>query len=315
MESSLRHVIEYDVESYPTVSALAESLIANERLVKEAVLLLEAFAPGLIVENTTVSVRRIVQESPLKQMLVAAIVTAVQPKLIADVPKIVTDLTGHEIPEQYHTLLTVLVMVIAVYGISKAIELLFPARKKTELDESYRSLTYVAGNLIQLPSTTIDTAVRARYGDRKPSQIASMVRGFFAPTAGKPDSAIVGAGSVEIGPMALAEIPQLSMPETVEAEERTGTQFENNKRIIIHAMDRDRGRMGWAGHIPDLFEDRIPMKLDKSIKPETLFTKTDVIGDVLIVYNVDDAGNHTPKEFHLLRIKDTPRSKRRRAPR
>ncbi len=81
MESSLRHVIEYDVESYPTVSALAESLIANERLVKEAVLLLEAFAPGLIVENTTVSVRRIVQESPLKQMLVAAIVTAVQPKL------------------------------------------------------------------------------------------------------------------------------------------------------------------------------------------------------------------------------------------
>lgn len=63
-------------------------------------------------------------------MLVAAIVTAVQPKLIADVPKIVTDLTGQEIPEAYHTLLTVLVMVIAVYGISKAIELLFPARKK-----------------------------------------------------------------------------------------------------------------------------------------------------------------------------------------
>jgi hypothetical protein len=53
MESSLRHVIEYDAESYPTVSALAESLVANERLVKEAVLLLEAFAPGLIVENTT----------------------------------------------------------------------------------------------------------------------------------------------------------------------------------------------------------------------------------------------------------------------
>ena len=128
-------MLEYDVDSHPSASALAESLIANERLVKEAILLLEAFAPGIIVETTTVSVRRIVKESPPKQMLVAAIVTAVLPKLIADVPKILADLTRPDVPEQYHTLLTVLVMVIAIYGFIKAIELLFPARKKTALDD------------------------------------------------------------------------------------------------------------------------------------------------------------------------------------
>jgi hypothetical protein len=82
------------------------------------------------------------------------------------------------------------------------------------------------------------------------------------------------------------EIPQLAIPQTVEDAEKTDTQFENNKRIVIHAMDRDRGKIGWAAHIPALFEDRIPMKLDKTIKPETLFTKRQIVGDVLLVYRL-----------------------------
>jgi hypothetical protein len=57
------------------------------------------------------------------------------------------------------------------------------------------------------------------------------------------------------------------------------------------------------------------MKLDKSIDPETLFAKTEITGDVLIVYDVDDEGVRTPSEFHLLRIGHAPKPKRRKAPR
>lgn len=315
MEATLRHLVEYDVPDRPSVSAVAESLLANERLVKEAVLLLEACAPGLIIESATVSVRHLSQESPLRELLVVAMMTAAQPKLVTDMPKILTDLTGVEIPEHYHTLLSVLVMIIAVYGISKTIDLLFPARKKTELEGSLQGLTVVAGDLIHVAPATIETALRARYADKKPNQLASMVRGFFAPTAGRTNATITAGDTVKIGPSALAEIPQLAMPETVEIEERTDTQFEYDVRIVIHAMDRDRGKLGWAGHIPALFQDRVPMKLDKSIKPNSLFSKTQVVGDVLIVYNLDEAGERTPIEFHLLRIKDAPRPKRRKASR
>jgi hypothetical protein len=73
-------------------------------------------------------------------------------------------------------------------------------------------------------------------------------------------------------------------------------------------MDRDRGKYGWAAHIPSLFDDRVPMKLDKTITPEALFTKRQIIGDVLIVYNLDEDGNRIPSEIHLLRIK-VPRRK------
>ncbi len=299
----------------PVVTALAQSLISNEKLAKEAVLLLEAYIPGLVIEATAVSVRRVSQDSPLKQAFVVAIVAAFQPKLERDVPAIITDLTGYQIPPHYNTLITVLVMMIAVYGISKVIDLLFPGRKKGALDENYSALTVVAGDLIQVPASTIDAAVRARYSGKKPSQISSFVKGFFAPAAGQPGAKIVGGHGIEITPAAIAQIPQLALPEIVEEEEKTESQFENNQRIIVHAMDRDRGRSGWAGHIPALFEDRVPMKLDKSIEPETLFTKTEVTGDVLIVYKENDAGVRSPSEIHLLRIKHPPRAKKRKAAR
>jgi hypothetical protein len=78
-------------------------------------------------------------------------------------------------------------------------------------------------------------------------------------------------------------------------------------------MDRDRGKVGWAGHIPALFEERVPMKLDKSIDPEALFTKTEIIGDVLIQYDVADDGKKTPSEFHLLRLGAVPKPRRKNA--
>jgi hypothetical protein len=52
---------------YSSVTSVSESLVANERLAKEAVLLLEAFIPGLVIENSTVSVRYVAQESPLNR--------------------------------------------------------------------------------------------------------------------------------------------------------------------------------------------------------------------------------------------------------
>ena len=107
------------------------------------------------------------------------------------------------------------------------------------------------------------------------------------------------------------EIPQLAIPQTVEDAEKTDTQFENNKRIVIHAMDRDRGKIGWAAHIPSLFEDRVPMKLDKTIRPKSLFTKRQITGDVLIVYKLDEEENRIPSEIHLLENQGTKASAER----
>jgi len=44
------------------------------------------------------------------------------------------------------------------------------------------------------------------------------------------------------------------------------------------------------------------MKLDKTIEPESLFGKRQVIADILVVYTIDEAGNRVPSELHLLRL-------------
>jgi hypothetical protein len=145
LEASLNHFVQYDLDGRSSVAAVAESLLANEKLIKEATLLLEAITPGLVIEQTIVSVRRIGQESPLTQAFVTALVITFQPKLERDVPKIITDLTGIEVPCHYHTLLSLLVMIIAVYGITKTIDLLFPARGKKALEADYHDWLWLQG--------------------------------------------------------------------------------------------------------------------------------------------------------------------------
>jgi hypothetical protein len=228
-------------------------------------------------------------------------------------PAIIKELSGYTVPEHYNSLITVLVMMIAIYGISKVLEILFPERKKTELDENYRSLTVIAGDIISASPETIDAAIRGRFSGKKPNQLASFVKGFFAPAEGHPDTKIVSTnGRAQISSKALQEIPLLSIPDVPETQETTDNVFENDKRIVIHAMDMDRSKSGWAGHMPDLFDDRVPMKLDKTIDPQSLFAKRQIRGDVLIGYDVDEAGKRTPREIHLLRIKDEKRPPGRR---
>lgn len=116
MDTLLPHQVRYDVDGHIPVAVVAESLIANGKLATEAAYLLEALIPGFVVERPEVSVRQVSHESPLREVFAVAIVAAFQNSLERDVPAIVTDLTGVVVPDHYHTLLTVIVMMIAVYG-------------------------------------------------------------------------------------------------------------------------------------------------------------------------------------------------------
>lgn len=143
-----------------------------------------------------------------------------------EVPELLRSLVGDVIPPEYNTLVTVIVMLIAIYGISKAMDRIFPERGKGHI-------------------TATD-----------------------------------------------ADLPAIS------------TEFHQNVRIIFHAMDRDRKRLGWAGHVPSLFDERIPMHLEKALEPSSIFGKNEVKGDILLTREEDKNGDMQPKEFLLIHVKD-----------
>jgi hypothetical protein len=93
------------------------------------------------------------------------------------------------------------------------------------------------------------------------------------------------------------------LPFDSEGEEdkpKTSAEFHRNVRIILHAMDSDSKKRGWAGHIPDLIDDRIPMHLEKSVSPTSIFGKRDLRGDILLTREEDEKGDMQPKEFLLI---------------
>lgn len=300
MEASFNHDIQYDIDDRPSVKTVADSLLANEKLLGEAIHVFEDIVSSVKVGKVDITVRRIVQESPLRELLVATIVLTHQKELVEAVPSLMTDLTGVVIPEKYHVLFTVLVMIIAIYGISKTIDLLFPGRKKQQLDGDFDRLTLVAGDLIQVPQKHIEAVVKKRYEGNKTQKILSPARQFFAPVIGKLGARVIGGSAAEISAAAVSEIPSETMPAiSDETEDQTRSELKRGVRVIIHAMDRDRGKFGWAGHIPGVFEDRVKMKIDKSINPESLFGETEIVGDVLVEYK-SEGGVESPVGMTLL---------------
>lgn len=304
MEIVLRHEIEFDVEADVAVEDVVKSLEGNSKLLREAARFIGALVPGLELEPKKVSVVHLSQQSPLREVFALGAFLAFQKDLEEEVPALIKELTGVQVPDSYDTLVTVVVLIIAVYGISTAFEKLFPKRDRSEIEAAkeglFRKLSARLGKSVDF--------LRNKLADwlstRKRAPIVKASQRLFAPTRGQPRALIRSRGGDEMLSSDFVLIAQaaagLPFEEEDEARPRQDNKFERNVRIVLHAMDRDRRGSGWAGHIPSLFDERVPMDLDKGIAPESVFGKDEVTGDVLIKLEENDEGEMKPVSFLLL---------------
>lgn len=310
MEATFDHYLEYEIEEWPSIAEIIATLEANDYLLQRAGDVLEECLPGLEIQRATVAVRAISQESPLREWFAFAVVMTFQKRLEQEVPQLIEKLTGHQLPEEYDTLVTVLVMLIAIYGISAMFKKLFPGREPKHLDDEYHRLITVAGDYINVTPDQVDAAVRETVEGQKRRPTETAARRFFSPVRGRKNRGIRGRGAASISEEAIAEVPSEVFALDDEAE-KTSTRIENDVQIVLHAADRDRAVHGWAGHIPGHLDTRVKMQVDKAIKPERLFGRRAIRGDVLIVYDVTPEGEKVAREFHLLAIR--PNRPRRRS--
>ncbi len=302
MQATFNHFVEYEIEESPSVAEIIASLEANDALLRQAGLVLERCIPGLEIQQATVAIRRISQESPLSEYFAFALVMTFQEELKREVPRLLENIIGKTIPPEYDTLVTVLVMLIAIYGISAVFKKLFPGKEPKHLQEEYGRLINVAGNYVHLDPQNVDEAVRAVVDGPHRRQAETASRRFFAPVRGRKNRGIRGPGNAQISEEAVAEVPaDLPLPD--EEESKTETAFHQDVKVVLHAADKDRGAYGWAGHIPGVVDNRVRMQIDKGIKPERLFGRRSIRGDVLVSYDVEPDGELVPREFLLLAIR------------
>lgn len=305
MDAVLYHGVEYDVVRPVAVEDVIKSLEANARLIHRSTFLLTRLFPGIRIETGTVSVRSLSQESPLKELFALATIVTFQEDLQKEVPELFEKLTGVHVSDSYDTVLTVLVLLIAIYGIDKAYETLFPGRDKKDIAETKESLLARAASATGVAAERIREAMTVLFTGRQHRATVLASQKMFAPTRGQAPAPIrspqgevlIPAPTVAIA-QAAAGIPYEGSEE--EEKPRKESDFKRNVKIVLHAMDRDHKRTGWAGHVPGLFDDRIPMDLEKSQNPDALFGRSEITGDILLISEEDEEGVMHPKNFLLV---------------
>jgi hypothetical protein len=109
-------------------------------------------------------------------------------------------------------------------------------------------------------------------------------------------------GDQRIEPTLIAEVP--SDAQILEIDESPSTEPIENVRIGLRAQDMDRAKSGWAASIPKISGTRLRMQIYPPLKPEDIYTKKTILGDIILVSRRNDAGSMEPYMFHLVRADD-----------
>lgn len=291
--------IVYDTQGATPIGDVIAALQATELLVQDAVSLLPSLISGVNIELRSVNVQRISQESPLKEIIFAAIWVTSQKDLEAGVTTLAEQAFGLEVPSDYETLLTLVVLVVLLYGVDLAKNIV--SGMVTE-GAAKRKLNALVEDLSQSTGKTPDQLHKildARYA--KPGPVKTLVKSavnFFLPSMREGNRAIDMDG-VRIEPDIVGEVPYASEV----SKDADYKKFEPHSAVAlsIHAQDMDKGNTGWAAVPGDLSQRRLRLKLIPPVEPMQIWGKSAVIGDIVLISKLTGDG-YEPVEIHLTSI-------------
>ncbi|WP_323797056.1 hypothetical protein [Nisaea sp.] len=298
MEISLPHQVIYDTEEASSVSDVVDSLLATEQAAKEAAVIISGLIDGFRVRRVSISVNHISQKSPLRELFTVALLIAYQDDLNAAVPKGIEEMLGVDLPGDHSTLITVVTLVVLFYGadflIKRLGRVLDSNGVRAQLDQLIGELAEATGK----PEETIRATLESRYSGRRMVSLSRTALRFFAPSKNQRNAKII-VGNRSIPSNIVAQVPGDTAEEVLTPDE-TSEQLQDVE-IELHAQDVDYSKRGWAAVIPELSPDRMQMRIFPPTRPEDIWTKQKIRGDVIVVYQVI-GGESKPRECHLVRL-------------
>lgn len=297
----LPHRVRYETVGKVPVPLIAQSLIANEEFLTEAIAVLELLVPNLKIDKAEISLSRVSQDSPLDELFWIAVVSVYQEDLVLEVPALIESIIGMKPPGEYNTLITILVMAILFYGSRAAYRLVSSGLESAKINRAYQGLVQEAAKALNKPEAEVMKMLEERYGQSGFKKLASSAVRFFSPA--KHEGAVtVKANEIEVAPDVVKEIPSIAEFEDLKPEE---TQEAHEDVVIeLHAQDVDKRKAGWAGVAKAIHPDRLKILVYPTIKPEDIYTKSQVTGDILLVSKWQPDGTYKPYLIHLLKLKD-----------
>ena len=291
--------ITYNTAGVTPIKDVIVALQAADVLIADAVSLLPSLLDDVDLRLVSISVQKLSQESPLKEIIIAALFVAAQQSLEDGVVTGFEALSGVDVAPSYRAILTVAVLLVTFYGVALAKDLL--ARAISE-GPARRQLNALISDLAQKTDRSEDEVRRILEGKySKAGPVKTLVRSalsFFIPSK-REGSAGLEVGDVRIEPRIVDDVPFAGQV----AEDQDFERFKpyNNVTLELHAQDMDKTATGWAAVPTGISERRLRLKLMSPVEPAQLWGKSKVRGDVVIISKITAKG-FEPSEIHLTSV-------------
>lgn len=301
MEIEIPHEIIYETPATVPVADVIDSLIGTDRAARELKDILEGCIDGLSVRSIRVGIRTINQDSPLRELFVLSLIIGFQDDLKTEVPEMIEKILGVPVPDKYDSVVTVSLLIILFYGADFLYRKYHSALKSNHIKGQLDGLIADLSKKTHCPEEKIREVLERKYGGRRLRTLARAAIQVFRPSKHQANAEIRLAGR-KIDTETVAEMPGDVAEETIEPGDTS--EFLSDVEIEIHAQDMDRARQGWAAIIPGHVDKRLRMQIFPPVKPEDIWTRARVRGDVIIVYEKQENDELKPTMIHLLRISE-----------
>jgi hypothetical protein len=293
------HEVLYEVPEATAVSDIIDSLRATEQLFFELPAVLEGLVPGLEVGGVRVQVSALTQGSPLREVFFATLFLTYQTDLEKEVPALIDQITGLPVSGKYDALVTIVFCLILFYGadyLYREVVRAEGSRIRAQLD----GLIKEVADRCKTEEGHVRTFLEKRYEKRRLANLIKSTAQFFTPSKRQGNAPFV-IGSRRFDSDTVAEFPSDAKITDFEDEE-TSKNLESVE-IELHAQDVDHTRQGWAGVIRQVSDRRLRMAVYPPIKPEDIYTKQRINGDVIVISRRLADGAMEPYMFHLIRLR------------
>jgi len=300
MDLTLRHALTYNTKGDVPIPIVAKELLANDRLLRESMRFLERCAPGLQIKVVGVRVSELSNASPLKQILSIALFMTFQEDLQREVPDLIEKLMGVNVPDNADTVVTVLVVMVAMYLVDAAVERVLPGKAVKELKKELEGKIEWASRLLDIPKATIEAALSQLDQQKTDKALTRRALELFLPAKIEQDTTISLPAGQEISAAVIREIP---LDVEVEPADSSGSYEVAGAVVEIHRADRDQNKHGWRAVVESVSERKVRMELDQGISPDSLYGTKTIIGDVTVIEGTDETGQVEPRVYVLNRVR------------
>jgi hypothetical protein len=290
--------VTYNTSGTTSLADVIAALTAADLLIRDAVSLLPSVIPGSDVSLRAIAVQRLSQESPLREIFIAAVYLASQEQLEAGVVA-TANAAGLVVPEKLETLLTLAVLVVLFYGAAMARDAVSGLTSEGPAKRKLRALTEDLARQTGHTEETVRRVLEAKYS--KPGPIRTLISaslGFFRP------SHTGGMSSIDVGHRHLSTEVVADVPFSNEVSDENDLQRfapYTNITLELHAQDRDRGSTGWAAVPKGVTEKRVRMRIMPPVMPTHIWGKSTIRGDIVLISKLTSDG-FEPSEIHLTAV-------------